>query len=158
MKNIIKILGIISLMLVIGFSMTSCGEDSDDDDDSGSKFYAESISLTINGNIRIYFYTYSDSTYYDGTLEDIQKEFTVNIDGTKVEIVDFSVYTGVNGGAFYLTPSGIYGSYNNETEEHNVKVTYKASSPNRFYIEYKNKNYFIGNFDLTKKGKFESFS
>jgi hypothetical protein len=37
MKNFIKILGIISLALIIGFSMAACGGDDDDGNNSGGK-------------------------------------------------------------------------------------------------------------------------
>jgi hypothetical protein len=48
MKNVFKILGIIALVAVIGFSMASCGGD-DDKDNGGGTVQGTSGKLTITG-------------------------------------------------------------------------------------------------------------
>jgi len=35
MKNLLKVLGIIAMVAIVGFSMTACGDDDNDDDNNG---------------------------------------------------------------------------------------------------------------------------
>jgi hypothetical protein len=50
MKNIIKLIGIIALVAVIGFSFTACGDDDDDNGGGGGTFTLTDIPSEYNGN------------------------------------------------------------------------------------------------------------
>ena len=49
MKNIIKLIGIIALVAVIGFSFTACGDDDDDNGGGGGTFTLINIPSVYNG-------------------------------------------------------------------------------------------------------------
>jgi hypothetical protein len=62
MKNIIKLIGIIALVVVIGFSFTACGDDDDDNGGGGGTFTLTNIPSEYNGKYLSISY---EGTYYN---------------------------------------------------------------------------------------------
>ena len=136
-------LAMLVVMLASGFAFISC--DSSGDSGGGGnrgRFYADYIRLgpswQAGGNsIHVGFYSYSGDGYYEGTLQNIRNEFTVSINGQAVTITDYLV----GGTGIWLDIDGTY----TRDEEYSVRVTYRAASPNRLWVDWNGRNY-IGNF------------
>ena len=87
MKNIIKLIGIIALVAVIGFSFTACGDD-DDDKGGGGTFTLTNIPSEHNGKLMIFGVDYNGEGYNAwGNMEsDLPYFFVLSISNGRASI------------------------------------------------------------------------
>jgi len=144
MKNTLKLLGIITLLVVIGFSMAACGGDDGDDGDGGGGGDSGSNkpeSIQYAGTyVYIWFDTYG-TVWWDGSSDDLNREFTLTIDGNAVEI--YQCYYGDGGIRLYIPD---YRAESGKT--YKIKVVYKASSANHLYVDFMGKHIPVKSFTI----------
>ena len=116
MKNVFKLLGIIALIAVIGFSMAACGGGGDDDGPGGGKTVT---SIVIIGSPTKTTYVVGDrldtsglvvkAYYSDGTNQDVTG-YTTNFDSSTAGTKTVTVSYGGKTASFTVTVNAVSGN------------------------------------------------
>jgi hypothetical protein len=144
MKNTIKILGIIALVAIIGFSMAACDDGSTDGND-GIEMSFGSVPM-LGGSVLVAFDGGAvTSTLGTNLLSTLKQDFTLTIDGAVVNITG----VGFRGGSIDL---GLDTNSYTDGNTYNISVTYTPNDARP--IVYMNNNEPLGAFSKTQNVKF----
>jgi len=135
MKNVIKVLGIIAFVAVIGFSLVTCETDTDDDDGGGGG----SGTFIMEGD-----YAENGYSYYFGNESSYNVTITINEQGSTYADEDWTVLKNVNKLSKTLGPDSLDDSFvaffcSKSSVEVNYspsdKVTYRFKGDGETYFE-----------------------
>jgi len=130
MKNVFKVLGIIAIVAVIGFSMVSCGDDGVGGG-GGEKFPAPKGKLTVTGIPS----EYNGKFAYVGQFKVNDPPYDNLVGGAKMAVKGSSIYytpVAISGGKveipLYIAKGELYGN-KFEAYDGNGRIYSSASSP-----------------------------
>ena len=139
-----RMLCAIALLALIGFSMAACGDGSGGGSGAGQPSNGPE-SIRFYGNnagyyLTIWFDTWG-TVWWNGSSDDLNREFTLSIDGNTVKILKCS-----SAGAGIALRITEYPYEDGRT--YKIKVVYKASSANFLYVDFMDKQIPVKSFTI----------